>query len=324
MLFVSALCIPLFLLATYQHYRFGSLPVALQSIQSGMDFHSFGDTTIPLISSTFGNAEKYARYCTLCVFLALGMLGDLQLSRTRRVFAITSACAGLGGIFLSGRRAPLYLSLVGLTFVVWKIRYLASSITVWISLLLILLIAAFTIGKPSEKIATNSDYFVSSIPVIGERVDFLLEEVDVVAVEAGIFGHGTGAGSGGLDYVPGGAAQLTKEGTSIENGLTKVWWELGPFGLAIFLLFWVMAGVLLFKKLFRVWNSGAQSYVLGYVTYFCIIFIWFSKGHQIMADFSTGIQHWLFFGIIAGLPSIQYSRSSPKPAPLRIMQPNHP
>jgi hypothetical protein len=111
MLLISALCIPLLFLGLYQYFNFGTLPVALQSVRGGLDYHSFGNDAIPLISSAFGNAEKYARYCTLGLFVSVAMLGDLQLSVRRRVLAFISACSALGGVFISDRRTPLYLSL---------------------------------------------------------------------------------------------------------------------------------------------------------------------------------------------------------------------
>ncbi|HTM39782.1 MAG TPA: hypothetical protein VL177_02680 [Terriglobales bacterium] len=311
MLFVSALCIPLFFLAIYQYFHFGTLPVALQSVRGGLDYHSFGNEAIPLISSAFGNAEKYSRYCALALFLSVAMLGDLQLSVGRRVLAFTSACVALGGIFVSDRRTPLYLCLVGLLFVAWKMRYVFRTATFWVSLLLICVLAGFAHLRHSQEIASSSEYFVSSLPEIQERVNFLLDEISVVTNGAGLLGRGTGADSQGLDYVPGGAPLLTAHGVSIENGLTKVWWELGPFGLASFLLFWFVAGGLLFKKAVRARNSRACSYALCYATYFCIIFVWFTKGHQVMGDVATGIDQWFFFGIIAGLPLLPNSKSLP-------------
>ena len=321
MLFVSLSCVPLFFLAIYQYFHFGALPVALQSLKGGMDYHSFGNDAIPLISSAFGNAEKYARYCTLGLFLSVATLGDLQLSVRRRALAFISACAALGGIFVSDRRTPLYLCLVGLIFVAWKIRYVFRSTTFWISLLLLSLIAGFAHVRHSQEIASSSDYFVSSVPEIQDRMNFLLDEISTVAKGAGIIGRGTGADSQGLDYVPGGAPVLTAHGDSIENGLTKVWWELGPFGLASFLLFWFAAGSLLFKKTFRIRNTRGYSYVLCYATYFCIMFVWFTKGHQIMGDVATGIDQWLFFGIMAGLPLLPNAKSLPNPIRREVTRP---
>ena len=309
MLFISLSCIPLLLLGLYQYFHFGTLPVALQSVRGAMDYHSFGNDAIPLISSAFGNAEKYARYCTLGLFVSVAMLGDLQLSVRRRVLAFISACAALGGVFISDRRTPLYLCLVGLAFVAIKMRYLFKSATVWVLLFLLSLITGFGHLRHSEEFANSSEYFVSSVPAIQERVDFFLDEIGVVARGASLLGRGTGSDSQGLDYIPGGAPLLTAHGVSIENGLTKVWWELGPFGLASFLLFWIAAGALLFEKSVRARDSRAHPYLLCYATYFCVMFIWFAKGHQIMGDVATGIDQWLFFGIVVGLPSLPYFKS---------------
>lgn len=321
MLFISVLCIPLLFLGLYQYFHFGTLPVALQSVRGGLDYHSFGNDAIPLISSAFGNAEKYARYCTLGLFLSVAMLGDLQLSVRRRVLAFVSACAALGGVFISDRRTPLYLSLLGLAFVALKMRYVFKSATVWVLLFLLSLIAGFGHLRHSEEIANSSDYFVSSVPVIQERVDFFFDEIGVVARGAGLLGRGTGSDSQGLDYIPGGAPLLTAHGLSIENGLTKVWWELGPFGLGTFLFFWVASAALLVKKAVRARNSRAHPYLLCYATYFCVMFIWFAKGHQIMGDVATGIDQWLFFGIVVGLPSLPYFRSLQNSTPPRAVVP---
>lgn len=321
MLFISILCIPLFFLGLYQYFHFGTLPVALQSVRGGMDYHSFGNDAIHLISSAFGNAEKYARYCTLALFLSVAMLGDLQLSVRRRALAFISACAALGGVFVSDRRTPLYLSLVGLAFVALKMRYVFKSVTLWVLLFLLSLIAGFGHLGHSEEFANSSEYFVSSVPAIQERVDFFLDEIGVVARGAGLLGRGTGSDSQGLDYIPGGAPLLTAHGVSIENGLTKVWWELGPFGLASFLLFWIAAGTLLFRKAVRSRNSRAHPYLLCYATYFCVMFVWFAKGHQIMGDVATGIDQWLFLGIVVGLPSLPYLKNLQNSAPRTSVPP---
>jgi hypothetical protein len=182
-------------------------------------------------------------------------------------------------------------------------RYIFKSATVWVSLFLLFLITGFAHFRHSDEIANSSEYFVSSVPVIQERVDFFLDEIGVVTKGAGPLGRGTGSDSQGLDYIPGGAPLLTAHGVSIENGLTKVWWELGPFGLASFLLFWIAAGSLLFKKATRARNSRTHPYLLCYATYFCVMFVWFAKGHQILGDVATGIDQWLFLGLVVGLSS---------------------
>jgi len=300
LLVVCAFAIPAFLLAVYQHHNFETLPPALHSIGGDFDYHTYEaqGTSIKLVCATFANAEKYARFCTMVVFLSIALATDKAMRFASRALVFASGASALGGLFLSGRRAPLYLTIFAGFALIAKLgprlRFFMLR-TATAVLLLALLVIYFAVNLDLQD---TESYYRNSLVTIGERATGMLTEFDDAATDAGWLGHGTGTDSMGVTYLPGGQIQATAHGNWIEYGLPKLWWELGPAGAFSFVFFFGSVLLALWLQARSNQNNPCQPLCFSYLAYSGVMFIWFMKGHQILGDMATLVHLWFFTGVV--------------------------
>jgi hypothetical protein len=299
-LVICAFAIPAFLLAVYQYHNFETLPPALHSIGGDFDYHTYEaqGTSIKLVCSTFANAEKYARFCTMVFFLSIALAAEKTMRFAGRVLVFTSGIAALGGLFLSGRRAPLYLTLLGGFVLAAKLgpRLRSFALRTATAVLLLALLVVFLAANLDLK--DTESYYRNSLVTIGERATAILAEFDEAVTDAGWLGHGTGTDSMGVTYLPGGQTQATAQGNWIEYGLPKLWWELGPAGAFSFAFFFGSVLLALWLQGRSNQNNPRQPVCFTYLVYVGVIFIWFMKGHQILGDMATLVHLWFFTGVV--------------------------
>jgi hypothetical protein len=318
---LCVLTIPMTLLAAYQYVRFDSLPVALRPLQGDHVFHAGlerGAEAIKLVPSFFVNAEKFSRYCLMTFFLSLGLLVDGRGTTFQRRVVGVAVAASAAGIFLSGRRSPLYFSFLGFT---WLMFGFYTKLGVrrayrWVAVIVLAGAAVFLTARTQNP---NAEYYQQSTASISERAGWFLSDMEAAYENSGLFGFGTGTLSQGLDYVPGGHEWAYSSSNSAlnlwgETGLGKIMEELGLIGVVAFLVYLVSMSVAWFQNVRKL--RGKAPYAMGaaLAVYFSFMLAWFAKGHMIMGDPITLVQFWFTMGVFFALP---YYRSQSESNPLQ-------
>ncbi|MBZ9572239.1 hypothetical protein KJA15_02840 [Patescibacteria group bacterium] len=301
------------LIAVFQYIFFYDLPSSfVQPLEAAHEIHYFKAGKIKLVPSIFGTAERYARFSLFLFLLGLGLLFYSETSLKQRFLLFTSTILALLGIFVSGRRAPMYLSIIGILFWIFiYYRYqllklfkfrLSSSLMV---VFLILVIAGSMVYLGFKDI---SEYFWNSISSIKDRISLAKTEIAFAAEFSGFFGLGLGVRSQGLHYIPGGQEWYEKEIASkrlgIESGLGKVLYELGFIGLLLFIFFYDQLFFSWLRRLKRLRKTALYSLGLSICLFSILMLLWFFKGHQIFGDATTLIFFWFFMGILFRLKNL--------------------
>jgi hypothetical protein len=312
--------VPLAILALHQYLSFNSLPGTLMPLRADFALHSnleSGEDLIRLVPSAFVNAEKFARYCLMTFFLSAGLAMDEQAKRSYRVTAAVALTASLAGIFFSGRRSPLYMSLFGLGWLMLRVfrrgrrARTAHGLAVAVSAGLMLL----TVTHVSKIDATWYDDSTAEIPY---RLRLAWLDIQDSIRQTGLVGLGTGTDSQGVDYVPGGESWATTSDISPvgkwgEAGLAKIWAELGLAGAATFTFLILSMGVSWYRKLHLIRGKPTNSVAAALCVFFSMMLVWFAKGHQIMGDPITLIHCWFLMGVFFALPIRTGGETSPAP-----------
>jgi len=276
-------------------------------------YHSwqFAQRGIKLVPSLFDTAERHARFCFLLFMLGLGMLPLTVKRAGARKWLLVAAClCALFSIFISGRRAAFYLSLLGfflygggLVLSRYHRRFAAVPLSVSI-----LLISSF--GIASRFLEKKAEYYSKSVAYVEERVLWMSKWAFQNWEAAGAFGFGTGTASQGILYVPGGK-EISLRNRNIalskghivgslwaESGPGKLLWELGVIG---FLLY-AFAGLLILWHIWRATLSARTHanypFLLALAVYFSLMVVWFYKGAQIGGDAHTLVTSWFFLGVM--------------------------
>ena len=306
------IAIPLFIFVAFQYTFYDVDNVLIRPFATGHQFHGFSlveSGKIPLLSSVFGSAHRYARFSMLLFFLGIGLL----MVKRSKLLLISIFCA-FGGIILSGSRSAFVLTIIGIIlfflFAMYKkdgkIFYLRKNIRfkifILISILLLTLLIVFLL-KDLGVFHISAFYYAFQ-----ERIPWMFDEFIRAFSEAKFFGIGTGTMSQGLEYVPGGAewikyqTQEVRQGFWFETGIGKILFELGIIGLIFYYLFW---GYLFYKMkevIKRLKDSLLRSVGVAIFIFSFLILVWFSfLHHQTFGDATTLVVFWFFIGVLFSL-----------------------
>lgn len=305
--------IPLTMLASYQYVHFDKLPAGLMPLQTDFALHSnlaAGEELIQLVPSVFVNAEKFARYCLMTFFLSTGILIDRSSKPRHRITAAVTLAASLAGIFFSGRRSPLYFSVAGLAWLLFGPfrSHLGPRPKQW---LVVPAAAVVVLVAAAQVSVIDGKWYRDSVVVVPDRVDLAWSDLRDSFSHSSWLGTGTGTDSQGIDYVSSGrwwnhTSKDSPFGKWGEAGLAMIWIELGLAGVVSFVILLLAMGVAWFRNVRRL--RALPSYGLGasLCVFFCMMLLWFAKGHQILGDPITLVHFWFLMGIFFALPAYQY------------------
>jgi hypothetical protein len=135
------------------------------------------------------------------------------------------------------------------------------------------------------------------------------QDIVLATKESGLFGHGTGTGSQGLQYVYGLDNMYSGPGGfnpyHVEGGYATVIWEWGMIGLVIW-LWWTSRLVYVSFQM----TSGLRDtrfYWLGLtvsVFFFCFHFPHFFFGMNVYQNYVANSYHWFLLGMLFRLPML--------------------
>lgn len=314
------LSIPLFLFVIVQYIFYNADISILRSLESGHQFHNFTlveSEKIPLLSSVFGTAHRYARFSMLLFFLGIGLL-----SIRRKKLLIISTISAFLGIILSGSRSAFVLTTAGIFLFIIFATYIKNNqiFHLWrnnrvksfllISVLVLAGLMIFVISDLGVFQITAFYYaFQERIP------SMLFLEFNRTFIEAKLFGNGTGTMSQGLEYIPGGLGWIqyqTKElraDSWFENGISKIIFELGFIGLILFYLFWGYLFYRIKKEIKKLNFSSSKNLAIGISIFSFLMLIWFSfLHHQTFGDATTLVPLWFFIGILFKLDKLSETK----------------
>ena len=301
---LSVAAIPMAVLALYQCANFGSLPAALRPIEGESAVHSnvtAGLEMIKLVPSSFVNAEKFSRYCLMTFFLSLGLLLEKRGTRSKSWLLPLATLASVAGVFLSGRRSPLYFSLVGfiwLMFGFFRKLGVRKSLQ-WIGIIALATATALTAARSRNQ---NAGFYQESTASIPEFALYVWSDMEYSFRNSGLIGIGTGTNSQGIGYVPGGLEWWSTSQLIPETGLGYIMGELGVIGLVAFVLLLLSMSIAWFKNVGRLRGKAPYPVGASLAVFFSMMLVWFAKGHQILGDPITLVHFWFLMGIFFALP----------------------
>jgi hypothetical protein len=180
----------------------------------------------------------------------------------------------------------------------------------WTGVVVVAVGAILTVGR-----STNADaqYYRESVVAVPERALLLWSDAEDAFRISGLIGIGTGTGSQGIDYVPGGGewavtSDLSSRDLWGETGLGKVMGELGLIGLVGFVLLLRSMGIAWLKNVGSLRTKAPFPVSASLAVFFSMMLVWFAKGHQILGDPVTLVQFWFFMGIFFALPRYRSSQ----------------
>jgi hypothetical protein len=313
---LCVITIPMTLLAAYQYVHFASLPAALAPVKGDILYHTAvgGLENIKQVPSIFVNAEKFSRYCLMTFFLSLGLLVDGRGTAFQKRAVGFAAAASAAGLFLSGRRSPLYFGLFGFA---WLMMGFYTNLGLraayrWIAVVALAGAAVFFITITQNP---NAQYYQQSTASIPDRARFLYDDIVDSYQRSGLIGLGTGTGSQGVAYVPGGDEWLHTSSSSsfglwAESGLGKIMEELGLVGVAFFALWFLSMSLAWFRNVRKLRGKAPYAVGAALAVYFLLMLAWFAKGHQILGDPITLVQFWFVMGMFFAMPFYLSRRDS--------------
>lgn len=311
---LAYMSIVLTVVAIIQNTFFYSLPPEfVQPLDSGHDIHYFESGKIKLVPSLFSSGERLASTSLFLFLLSLGLLYYYKdQSFKGKALLFISTIAAPVGIFLSGRRTAMYLT-VPIVLVWLVINYkdqiwdllrfkFNKSLMVTIFIFLTVILVVFISLKDTR------NYFIRSFPSIGIRSSLAVKEIMLASKTSGFLGGGIGIRSQGIHYIPGGQQwydeTINIKSLGIESGIGRVLLELGFVGLGLFILFYGQMVYYWLREVIRLRGSSFYYIGLGLLLYFLSMMIWFLKGHQIFGDSSVLILFWFFGGVIFNLKNL--------------------
>ena len=320
--------IPLTVVAILQYLFKESLPIFLQPFQGSHFFHSFIEGTVYLPSSVFGSYDRFSRQAFFLALFGGGLSLYKGSSIKQRILLIISTIFAIFGVFISGRRAPMYLLLIaGICFFFLILRYFSKSqikkIFIFSALiLLICFILVFTIFPDTGfyffssfigmKIRAPVSRVLVDTAAIPERIAVMFGDFWVGIEHSGFLGFGTGSRSQGLDYIPGGHEWSITGGPQkigVEVGLAKIWYELGPIGTLIFSLLFVSMFFYWLREFSYLKNGRLFGLGFSIFLFLFLMVLWFLKGAQILGETMTLVYFWFFMGVLFKLKSYEFFRN---------------
>lgn len=320
--FILQTSVPLALLAVIQYLFWERLPTWLQPLEGAHSVrvvaYEFQGEVIgfqsKLPSSVFGSAHRFAMFSLFLFFLGIGLRGFTTAgSRQRRrlslgVFILSSLVC----VVVAGTRMGMLLALVGVFLlaiepVLTRQKGLLMKRVRVRQLLAGLILGAVFFGILEVFSDTGRFFLHTTESGVEEHWKGFTEgQLPNVAKKASWMGLGTGVLSQGLSYVPGGEeafryASRESEGTGIEYGLAKVTWELGWFGLALFLALWFRVFWTVGKSLRAIRDPSIRGLACALGTFVLLIFVAFLKGHYYLGDGTTLVAYWFSLGMLFAL-----------------------
>lgn len=307
--------IPLVLIAIIQYVFYDLTLLLVQPLEGAHQFHSFTYGNIKLIPAVFGSAERFGNFILFLYFLGLGLWFYPHNSSRQKLFIIISVVCSCIGVFVSGRRTPMYLLPLGtLGYILFYHRgLLLNPQKSLLKPLTILLLGVFIIIYFGFK--GISEYFIYSIGgLLSERPLTLMQDMNFAIENSGFLGFGTGSRSQGLQYIPGGLEWALRGGPEqmswgVEGGIAKIWYELGPIGALIFIMFFSQMFFNWARELHKLKGTALYSLGLAICVFLVSILLWFAKGHMILGNATTLVCFWFFMGMLFRLKDINETNS---------------
>ncbi|MBI2933650.1 MAG: hypothetical protein HYY16_18560 [Planctomycetes bacterium] len=274
-------------------------------------------------NSVFASESRYGRFLLLSFALILGFTGFAQsqrLNRLRLLCVIALLATGVNLLMNGSRTLFVCLALIGVGFIVLRIRESASRALPSAFVLGAALVAAgsFTwFAHPRIARSVYGFYYATLSP---DSADFevarrlrqnVTNETGSVwgAIAAsGLFGHGTGTASQGSQYVMtrGGPGARAEHINPVESGFGAFAWEHGVVGLGL-VLWWMVA--LLADQLRAArelrhgrWLGLGAAIFLWSALFLGPITLWGIQGFQ---DFVVNSHLWFWSGVLLALPALR-------------------
>ncbi|MHC2995250.1 MAG: hypothetical protein IBV53_07110 [Candidatus Atribacteria bacterium] len=317
--------IPLTIIAIIQYiFYWGSNSVLIRPLEGSHQFHSFGlleGSGIKLISSIFRSAAVYSSFSLFLFFLGVGLRFYPNNSRKQRFFINISIISAAVGVFISGVRSPMYLLIIGASMYMFvysrnSLRIAWSQLkSIWLPTIFVLIIIFLIINFGFKDISLY--IFHSLDELLWQRTATLLTDMSFAVRYAGVLGLGTGSRSQGLQYIPGGKEWALMGGPEqkewgVEGGLAKIWYELGPIGALIFIIFFSQMFFSWLRKVRNLKGTTLFSFGLAICMYLVLIPLWSIKGHQVFGDATTLVCFWFFMGVLFRLKNFTNQESRDK------------
>ena len=306
--------IPLLFIAIAQYMFFDFMSPLIRPFVGAHSFHTFAlHPNIKFVPSVFGASSRYASFAFLLFFLGMGLKFYPNNSAKQKFFINISILSAAVGVFISGVKTPMYLLTVG-TLVYMFVYKKASLLNVWsqrkailmpIALLSIILflIVHFAFKDISLYLRHSQD------DLLRRRPATLVTDISFAVKYAGLWGLGTGSRSQGLQYIPEGEEWASRGGPEqkkwgVEGGFAKIWYELGPIGAVILIIFFSQMFLSWLKEVRKLKRTTLYSMGLSIYVYLILMPIWFVKGHQIFGDATILVCFWFFMGVLLRLKNL--------------------
>lgn len=291
------------------------------------------------LTSVFNNAARFGRFLLIDLAIALGIYVYAQ-ERWRRLRAAAMAIAFLMfvNLVVTGSRTVLLVVITFLTvFAVVVFGAVPGgrwrSIAFGRALLLIAMISLTGASlvnwmNPDTTRAVFGFYLVTLSPgsrefeLIGRLTEYSVTGSGGVwgSIEtSGLFGHGTGTASQGLQYFP------NVDAAVVEGGYASIAWEHGALGLVLVWWWAVRMLVAQFGALRRLFGAPlfgfAAALYLWSVTFLLPLTF---MGIQSFQDFVPNAAFWFLSGVLLSLPNVsRRAGGTPPSAPdLRAERPS--
>jgi len=287
---------------------------------------------VPRPTSTFVDAGRFAQYLFVMVFLGLGVLAYLFVLSPRpslklRLWVIFCWVIVLVGLFMSGQRAVIVWLILSIPAIIWAHFYarrpqrrarhrFSVSRLLFIGALGLYLVSVFfplryeAVFDLYEKTINPTSQYSE----VETRPRNYWGNVVKAFQSSGLFGHGTGTASLGLQYI---ASYRSGQVTDVHNdrttgvyntegGYASVLWEWGVVGLCLWLLWTTLLVYKLIQEVRKLRHTRFYWLAVAVTLYaFFLLFPWFYLGMQVYQQYVAQAFLWFLVGMVFRLPLAQ-------------------
>ena len=309
----SCAAIPLFLFAVLQYIFWKvNFPLFHPFINTNQ-LHSFYlDGVLSLayrIPSVFGDSQRFAMISLTIFFIALSLYFISQKdSGLNRKLILISTISAYGSIILSASRAAFLGSLVGLFIyyvvcAVWIKKEKYPLIKGFIRYVAVLAVIISTLFISSHLGVMTASFQLSSFTAPEYKLRFKAETT-AITTNANLLSKKGSIISSGYQYT---SLPLTSDWVksySVESGISKIIYEMGLLGLALYCLFFGSVFYYAGKIVYELKGSDLNYLALAVVVMFFLFLFKFVIHYGAGDDAFILIPMWLLGGILFKLPEL--------------------